>query len=811
MDEIIKQDIVTIVKNLESFRDKINGKTFLITGGSGFLGSWFCDVVIEMGAKVICVDNLISGDSKNINHLLSNQNFKFINSNILDFDTDEKIDYIVHMASIASPPLYMEYPIETLDANVLGTKKMLELAKRNNVKGFLFMSTSEVYGNPPDEFIPTPENFHGIVNSFGPRSVYDEGKRVAEAYCFAFFQKFKLPIRITRTFNTYGPRLDTKSKNQYGRALIKFVSQSMSNEPISVYGDGKQTRSFCYITDQIEGLFRLLLMSGLDGHVINIGNDKEIQISELANLIISITGSKSKIEIGARSNYNITDDPRRRCPDISKARRLLNYNPKISLEEGLKKTTEWVKKVEDIINSEDIERIKKIFRAYDVRGIYGSDLTEKSAELIGKGFGTFAGEGKNIVIGRDGRLSSKILRDYLSNGLRSVGCNVIDLGLVTTPMFYFAIAHFNFDGGIVISASHNPKEWNGFKMAKKKGLLLAEGFGLEKVKEIILQNSFNKPRLFGKEEFKDIVTEYQQFILNKVKINKKFKVVVDTANGVCGLFAPTLLRKLGCDVITINEEVDGNFPNRNPDPREDTLTELRNKVIDEKADFGIGFDGDGDRVVFVDDKGNFITGSHALLIFSDLVLKQKQNAKIVFDLTCSSALEEFISRNGGIPIVSRVGHAYVMNRMFSENADFAGEYGGKFFFPEIYGFDDAMYASLKIAEIIENSNKKLSEIFEAIPKYNRTQITEVPCDDSTKFKMIDQVKDKILQNSYKFMDIDGVKVFDKGGWVLIRASNTSPVIRVNAEAKTEYDANNLQNWGINLVKEEIGKLENSNN
>lgn len=343
MHEIIEEDVSSLHSSLQDLGDRISGKTFLVTGGSGFLGSWFCDVLDSFGARIICVDNMSSGSRKNIEHLIGKKNFELVDRSVLEYEPNEKVDYIVHMASIATPPLYMKHPIETLDVNISGTRKLLELARKDGVKGFLFMSTSEVYGNPPDDQIPTKETFHGVVNSFGPRSMYDEGKRAAEAYCYSYYHTYKLPIRITRTFNTYGPRLDVESTSQYGRALIKFVAQALKGHPITVYGDGTQTRSFCYITDQIEGLFRLLLTPGIDGEVFNIGNQSEFTIAELAKRIVEMTGSKSEVSTDSPPNYNLKDDPKRRCPDVSKANRMFGYSPKVGLDDGLRRVIDWMR------------------------------------------------------------------------------------------------------------------------------------------------------------------------------------------------------------------------------------------------------------------------------------------------------------------------------------------------------------------------------------------------------------------------------------------------------------------------------------
>ncbi|MBU5687853.1 MAG: NAD-dependent epimerase/dehydratase family protein [Candidatus Aenigmarchaeota archaeon] len=337
------QEIDEITKEIEKYADKIEDKTFLITGGAGFIGSWFCDTILSLNGKVICVDNFISGSKKNIEHLQRNKRFKLIKKDFCTLKFNKKVDYVIHMASIASPPLYQLHPLQTLDIGYIGTKNALSIAVKNKAN-FLFTSTSEVYGNPPDDQVPTKEDYYGYVNSFGERSMYDESKRVSEAMIYSFIKKYpSIKFRIARIFNTYGPRLD-QDASQYGRVLIKFVQQALFNQPITVYGDGKQTRSFCYITDQIIGLSKLLLEDDLPFNIFNIGNDKETSILELARLVKELTKSKSEIILNAKPNYDIKDDPRRRCPDISRARKYLGFNPKINLNEGLKRVIEWYKK-----------------------------------------------------------------------------------------------------------------------------------------------------------------------------------------------------------------------------------------------------------------------------------------------------------------------------------------------------------------------------------------------------------------------------------------------------------------------------------
>jgi len=335
MNEAIQKDILRIKEDLSEFESKICEKSFLVTGCAGFLGSWLCDVLNAFDARIICVDNLSSGSENNIHHLKKG-NFQLIKEDVSKFTINEKIDYIVHMACIAAPPLYQEHPIETLDASVLGTRNMLEVARKNNVEGFLFTSTSEIYGDA--KIIPTPETYWGNVNPVGPRSVYDEGKRVAETYCISYFKKYQLPVRIARIFNTYGPKLDVKSTTQYGRVIVKFISQALNNQPVTVYGDGTQTRSFCYVTDLIEGLLKLLLKPSINGEIINLGNDEEISIFNLAKLIIELTRSSSEIVFRPLPK----DDPKRRRPDINKAKKILGWKPKVNLRQGLIKTISWL-------------------------------------------------------------------------------------------------------------------------------------------------------------------------------------------------------------------------------------------------------------------------------------------------------------------------------------------------------------------------------------------------------------------------------------------------------------------------------------
>ncbi len=436
-----------------------------------------------------------------------------------------------------------------------------------------------------------------------------------------------------------------------------------------------------------------------------------------------------------------------------------------------------------------------IFRAYDIRGIFCKDLTEEVATQIGAAFAKFV-EGKEVVVGRDVRISGEKLRDALISGLIT-RCNITDVGIVPTPLLYFALNRLRKDAGIMVTASHNPPQWNGLKAFRGKGGSIY-GKDMKMIREYAKAVD---PKKLGEKRGKaisqeGIIKDYQNFVHSKIQLGRKLSIVADTANGTCGLVAPALFERLGCNILTLNKEPDGTFPAHLPVPKEETLGELMKEVVRHKADFGVGYDGDGDRAVFIDEKGNLIPGDLTLLIFAKDILQKNRGGKVVYELSCSMAVEEYVKKLGGIPLVERVGHTFIMDKMISEKALLGGEKSSHFYFADVYGMDDGVYASMKMGEILSKSDKKLSEMVASLPQYPSVYEKNFECPDKRKFRVIEKVRHQFKKYGLKTLNIDGVKLIEEDGWVILRASNTEPVIRISAEARTKEKLNKLYYFAV---------------
>jgi len=442
-----------------------------------------------------------------------------------------------------------------------------------------------------------------------------------------------------------------------------------------------------------------------------------------------------------------------------------------------------------------------IFRAYDIRGIYGKDLTEEVAKQIGRALSTYMdAKGKTMLVGKDVRLSSEPLSSSLVEGMLSGGFNIEDIGTVTTPLLYFCSVHYGRDGGVMVTASHNPPEWNGFKIWTETGFI-AMGMGMEALKDLAMKGRFKESSRGSLERNPNAILDYENYVAERIEVKQKLKVVADPANGSCSLLIPSIFEKVGIDVVAVNAVPDGTFPVHSPEPNEETLADLERLVLDEKADFGVGFDGDGDRAAFVDDKGRLVSSTSILVMLAEYHLRKRRGAPIVYEVSCSMSVEETIKAYGGEPVLSRVGHTYIVDRMLKEKASFGGETSGHFYFRDVYGFDDALYASLKIAEVISERGERLSEIIDSLPRYPRIPVRNYECPDERKFQVVEELAQEFAEMGYETITIDGVKIVEDEGWFLVRPSNTQPLIRLTVEARSDEALNRLALLADEKLKE----------
>lgn len=426
-----------------------------------------------------------------------------------------------------------------------------------------------------------------------------------------------------------------------------------------------------------------------------------------------------------------------------------------------------------------------VFREYDVRGIVGDDLYEEFVFNLGRAIGTYAQRHKikTMSIGRDCRLSSNDFADFLSRGINQTGIDTIDIGLCATPMLYFSIRHLNTGGGVMVTGSHNPPEFNGFKICI--GYDTIHGQQIQELRKIMEDGSFASGGSASSTR-QDISRVYTDHLFNNVTINRDLKVIVDGGNGVGGHFAVPLLKRYGCRVTAINCEPDGNFPNHFPDPTvEENLTQLIELVREQEADLGIAFDGDADRLGVISDTGEIIWGDKLLILFSRYILKANPHATIIGEVKCSQTLYDDIAKNSGRGIMWKAGHSLIKAKMKEEKALLGGEMSGHFFFADRYfGYDDAIYAGLRLLEILSQSGSKISTLLADIPKVYSTPEIRVDCPDDKKAKVVEKIK-KHYKNNAGLIDIDGVRIPFPDGWALVRSSNTQPVIVLRFEASSE--------------------------
>ena len=450
-----------------------------------------------------------------------------------------------------------------------------------------------------------------------------------------------------------------------------------------------------------------------------------------------------------------------------------------------------------------------IFREYDIRGVYPSEINEDVSYTIGKAYGTYIKEmgEKLCLVGHDNRLSSPSINDALTKGILSTGVNVMDLGLITTPMLYYARIIKKVNPGIMITASHNPKDDNGFKFSFNE-VGNAKGEEIYKFRDFVLNGEFAEG--LGTLYRYDIKNEYYHLFKDNLNFgNRRLKVVLDCGNGTTSLFAKELYSLFPIDLIMLYDESDGKFPIHLPDPIvEENITDLKKKVIECNADVGIGFDGDGDRAGFVYENGKMMTSDeYAVVVLRELLKGDNKNA--LYDIKCSKIVKDEIIKLGGTPHENRTGASYMMDAVMKNNIAFGIEYSGHIYFNDSFPpITSGLFAGLKLLEIMSKCDKPLSSMLDGVNKYYATPEAKFAFSDDTKFKVIDKVREYCKSKNYKISDIDGIKVYFEDGWALVRCSNTGPNVTTRFEALTKERLNEIENEFLNIInicKEEINE------
>ena len=447
-----------------------------------------------------------------------------------------------------------------------------------------------------------------------------------------------------------------------------------------------------------------------------------------------------------------------------------------------------------------------IFRANDIRGVAYKDLTEEVVIKLGKSLGSEALERgvKDFVIGRDGRLSSPDMYEWLSGGVLSTGCNVINIGIVTSPMFYHSTFVLESASGVVITGSHNPGEYNGFKVVFNNQSTSSEE--IVSLQKRILNNDFKTGEGLCRDE--DIKESYINEIISSVKLNKQLNISIDCGNGSAGIIAKEVYERLGCNVRELYGDIDGQFPNHHPDPSKvENMLDLIKDVEENQSCVGLAFDGDADRLGVISPKGEIIYPDRQMILFANQVINESSAAKIVFDVKCSKLLPDEILKLGGEPLICKTGHTFIKQKIRETNAQLGGEMSGHIFFNDRWkGFDDGIYAGARMLEIIASEDTK--DIFSELPNMVSTPEINVPASDEGKFFLVEEFIKKTDFSNAKIIDIDGIRVEYEKGWGLLRASNTSPVLVLRFEAETEDDLNDIKTIFYENLKRIEPDIEN---
>ena len=445
----------------------------------------------------------------------------------------------------------------------------------------------------------------------------------------------------------------------------------------------------------------------------------------------------------------------------------------------------------------------EIFRQYDIRGIAGKDMNEQDVELLGKGIGTYLQQQGNryVAVGRDCRDSSESYSRQLIDGLNATGCRVVDIGICPTPVAYFAIRHLKTQGCVMVTASHNPAEYNGFKICS--GVDSVFGDQIQEIRQLIEDQAFIQGEA-AMDTF-EILPAYIDYVINNISLKRPLRIGIDGGNGTGGLTAVPILKSLGCELHELYTDLDGTFPNHEADPTvAKNMTDLIALIKEKQLELGIGYDGDADRIGVVDSDGTLIYGDQLMIVFSREILSRKPGATFISEVKCSQTMYDDITKNGGNAIMWKTGHSMIKQKMKEVKAELAGEMSGHIFFSDRYmGYDDAVYATCRLLEILADTGKSIGQLLADVPKTYNTPEIRVECADNIKFKVVEQVTDYFRKRE-DVIDIDGVRVLFGDGWGLVRASNTQPALVLRFEAMNETRLTEIRQT-VESALEEIKK------
>ena len=444
----------------------------------------------------------------------------------------------------------------------------------------------------------------------------------------------------------------------------------------------------------------------------------------------------------------------------------------------------------------------QVFREYDIRGVVENDFDDDFVFSLGRGYATMlnrAGKSK-ITLGRDCRLSSDRLFGLLSDGLMTSGIDVVDVGVVPTPLLYFSVLHWKMDGGAMITGSHNAAEYNGFKLGVGPSTIF--GAEIQELRRIVERHEFIMGAKKGAMSSRPVLPDYRDYIKSHIKFERPLKVVVDGGNGCGGVVAEPLMREMGLETVGLYIEMDGRFPNHHPDPTvEENMRDLIAAVKKNRANIGIAYDGDADRVGAIDENGRIVWGDELMVVFARAILREKPGAAIIGDVKCSNRMYDDIAKHGGRAIMWKTGHSLIKSKLKEEHAALAGEMSGHMFFADrYYGFDDAIYASMRLLEIVCREGRGLAEILADLPRSSFTPEIRMDCPDDKKFELVRRAAEYFTAR-YPVIDIDGVRVKFPGGWGLVRASNTQPALVLRFEARDDKTLGEIRSIVEGKLKE----------